>query len=175
MDEAQKKWGFLSADKRLQEYFIYSVGVLFFMTALLRVIVAVGSNRLLGYVDPLLHLTNRNALLAEAGLEFALSAYLLMGQNRWLRLMLTIWLSTVLIGHHLALTWYSGPYPLSCLGNITDWCTVSPRILDKVWYAVYGLPLGGSYLAVVLNSFERRARVASPAVMPAVKHNEGGA
>lgn len=175
MDEVSSKTAVFSGEKRFREYFFYSVAVLLFVAGTLKLFAALGSAWLLGQPDPVLHMSNRSALLLTGGLELSLSAYLLMAQNGSWKPMLTVWLLVLVLGHRFGLLWLSGPHLFSCLGNLTDWFPVAPRIMDRVFYFLYGVPLAGTYILLVLNWLPNRVRVPESAMVAKAKHSEGGA
>ena len=74
--------------KKVETYFAYSAAVIIFIAALTILLAAFGDNGALNQPNPLLFLKNRIIFFLAATLDIVLSAFLLVGKNNWLKLIL---------------------------------------------------------------------------------------
>ena len=138
-------------NQKIQKYFTGLIAVVLFVAATTKLAGAVLSSPMLDYRDPLLLLSNRNVLYASAGVEFVISALLLMTGNERRKLAVIAWLTIVYLLYRACLWWAGEPFFWSYLGNLTDRLAVPPRLLN--WSIL--LVLGGIFAcAAVLWSLD---------------------
>jgi len=116
-------------DVRVRGYII-SVGFIFALTALAKLVSATGNARILDLGDPLLGPENRLVLTGVGTLEAGVAIFLFIGRTRWLQLSLTAWMASNFLVYRLALWWTDAPKPCGCLGTVTDALPLSPRMVD---------------------------------------------
>ena len=145
--------------KRVETYFTYSVAVIIFAAALTMLLAAYGDNGALNQPDPLLFLKNRIMFFLFAGIEIALSAFLLTGKNNWLKLILIAWVATSVLAYQLAIRWTDAPNVYSCLGNVTVALPIHPRTLNGIIFVLLGYFLLGAYVLLALNWINKRRAI----------------
>jgi hypothetical protein len=112
---------------KIQTCFIQLSALILFVIAAIRLFGAVGATTVWAHPDSHLLLSNRHSLCLACGCEFALSAYLLMGQNRMVKLSLIALLAAFSMICQLVL-WCMGLLDFySCLGDLTDKFSLPPR------------------------------------------------
>lgn len=132
-------------NKRIQDGFIFSAAVALFMTAAFILLSATSKAAILDGPDPLLILSYRKVFYVAAGLELALSAFLLLARDAQTKLMLMAWLAGGFLVYDIGMAYYHEANLFVCLGNLFDWVTVPPRILNGIAYVVLGWLLLGSF------------------------------
>jgi hypothetical protein len=141
---------------RGQKWFIFSVAIILFATASAKLLSAHGTASALNRLDPVLFLSNRRVFYLAGVVELVLSAYLLMSRSDGVRLGFIAWLATNFAVYRAGLWWNHSPNLCSCLGNLTDKISISPRILDAALLAILGWLFIGSYTFLFLNWLRRR-------------------
>ena len=82
-------------NKRIQNNFIYSAAIIFFVTAAAKIFSATGTAQALSYPDQFISLTNRQIFYTMGGVELVISAFLLMkNEGQKIKLCLIAWLAT---------------------------------------------------------------------------------
>jgi hypothetical protein len=154
----------------IREYFILSVAIILFITAAAKLLAAISSAHILARLDPMLFLSNREVFRLAAAIELSVSAYLLMGRNHTMKLALIAGLSAIYLIYRVGLQLVGAPNLFSCLGNLTEVISISPRILDRLTVAMLGWMLIGSYtlLAVEWSGYCRKARTKPRCGIPEV-------
>jgi hypothetical protein len=145
--------------KKVEAYFAYSVAVIIFIAALTILLAAFGNNGALDQPDPLLFLKNRIVFFLAAAFEIILSAFLLVGKDNWLKLILVAWVATTFLAYQLGVWWINGPNVYTCLGNLTSALPVHPRTLNEIIFVLLGYFLLGAYVLLALNWINQRRGV----------------
>jgi hypothetical protein len=147
--------------RNIRECFILSVAIILFVTAAAKLLGATSSAHILASFDPMLFLSNREVFRLAAVMELSVSAYLLMGRNHNMKLVLIAGLSAFYLIYRVGLQLVAAPNLFSCLGNLTGLIPISPRILDRLTVAMLGWMLIGSYtlLTVEWFGYYRNARM----------------
>jgi hypothetical protein len=137
---------------KIQQWYIYSVAVVLFITSVAKLIAATGYVQMLSYPDPIIPLTNKQLFRLTSVMELMLSAFLLMKSNwRRLKLLAIAWLAIAFMSYRLLLLWYDYPNLSDCLGNINDTIAISPRVLTPLMIALSLWLLVGSSLFLILD------------------------
>ncbi len=99
-----------------------SVGLLLFVTAVVKLISVTQETGFLEAQAPLLSfLSNRQLLFVAALLELSVVGYRFFGRDLARSAGLTAWLATVFLVYRVGLWWMSYEGPCSCLGGAADW------------------------------------------------------
>jgi hypothetical protein len=148
--------------KQKQDCFCYSAGVILFAFSLAVLFSAFkGTIHVLDRPDPFLILSHRQVCYLMGGLTGALSAFLLAGRDRWLKLVLLAWWSITFLSYWIGL-WWSNEGNLFCyLGNMND-LPLFPAVINVLMLTI----LGGSSLgcAFFIVADWLKARNTKPAV-----------
>ena len=163
----------MHAIKKSQGYFLGSVAAVLFAAGVIQLLSAFGTARLLREADMLLPLSCGRVLLLGGVLEILASGLLLMLQGRWLRWILAALLTGGILAYQLASKWKGGAGVFSYLGNFTPWVPVSPRVLNPLMLALYGLVFVGSALFLALNGFTRQRAIPETPAAPAAQTGGG--
>jgi len=145
----------------IRECFILSVAIILFVTAAAKLLGATSSAHILARLDPMLFLSNREVFRLAAVMELSVSAHLLIGWNHKMKLALIAGSAAFYVIYRAGLQLVGAPNLFSCLGNLTDVISISPRILDRLTVAMLGWMLIGSYtlLTVEWFGYYRNARM----------------
>jgi hypothetical protein len=142
-------------NKKNQERFTFSVATILFAIAANQLFCTISAVPLFDRPDPLLSFSIRQVFYLIAGLELALSAFLLLSQNLKIKLVLIAWLAANLLVYRAGLSWENAPNYFSCLGNLTDKFPIPPRILHSIMLLSLGYFLSGSCLFIMLDWLSR--------------------
>ena len=115
--------------------------------------------------DPLFSLKYRQILYVLGGLELALSALLLLTRSGNIKLLVTAWLTTILLTYQGVL-WHGKEASIGCLANLTNKLLVSPKVYDRVMFVSLVWLLSGSVLLLVLDWWANRKRTSL--IQPAI-------
>jgi len=137
--------------KRAQSYFLDSAAVILFILASLNFCGAVGSSPTLNWPDALLPLSNRLTLVLFGSAELAVSAVLLAGKSKWVKLGWLAWLMTNWFVYRIGLWSDDASNFGDCLGNYVEWFTISPKTMSIVIEVLLGFMLAGSYFFLAVN------------------------
>jgi len=148
-------------NKKIQERFIYSAAIIFFVTATAKLLSTRSTALALEIHDPILFLTHRHVFYLMGGIELVLSAFILMGQNQRMKLALTAWLATNFLVYRIGLWWYGEPNLCNCLGNLADYLPLSPWAVNVAAFAALSWLIIGCYLFLLLNWLHGRRKASS--------------
>ena len=126
------------------------MAVILFVTAASQIFTAMQIPPLLDH-DQLLQIPLRQVFYLIAGLELALSAYLLAGGNAKLKLLLIAWLILNLFVYQIGLYWNGSPNYLNCLGNLNAHFPVPPRVLSWIMLLLFSYCFLGSCVFLILD------------------------
>ena len=152
----------IEAGQQIQSYFLNATAVLLFCAAMLNLLSATGSIQVLNQPDALLQLndklalSNRWVLALKAAFELFVSGILLMEKNPKQKLLWMALLATNLLFYRIGAAWLSAANFSDCVGNLIDWFTISPRLLNTSSKVFLVLMFIGSYGLLFLNWFKRR-------------------
>jgi hypothetical protein len=127
-----------------QTRFIDSVAVILFILAALQIFTSLKIQTTLNVNDGLLGVPIKECLYGIAGIELALSAYLLIDYNVKLKLSLIAWLMINLLVYQNGLQWNGSPNYLVCLGNLNADFPVPPLIFSCILFPIFGFCVLGS-------------------------------
>jgi hypothetical protein len=130
---------------KIFRYFIITASILLGITAIAKIISALGSARLLLEPDPLTGLSFRHLMLLAGLTELAISCLCLFINRQKLNAILIAWLSTSFVIYRLGLWWLNWQRPCHCLGYFTDALHMSPEMADTAMKIVLCYLLLGSY------------------------------
>jgi hypothetical protein len=125
----------LPADKKVNRWltwFIISVGLIFLITGLAKIISFFGNANMLDLNDPIFGIRFRCLILFVGVLELATSAVCLLTSKHLLCLFLAAWLSTSFILYRMGAIWVGYHRPCACLGSLTIQLHISERNADLV-------------------------------------------
>jgi len=142
--------------RKFQDKFLFVSAILLFMAGAAKLLSAMGKASALAVPDPLLSISNRNLFLAMGSLELALSAFLLVSQADQWRVMLIAWLATNFIAYRAGLWWMGEPNLCNCLGDLSGYVALPPRILNDAALVMLAWLTLGSYGFLLLGLFGRR-------------------
>jgi hypothetical protein len=142
---------------KIQQYFIFSVAVILFITATAKIVSATGTAEALSHPDPLIPLSNRQVFYMTGGIEIIISAFLLMKRDaQGIKLSLIAWLATTFLVYRAGLWWAGAPNLCDCLGNINAEVSISPQTIHYITLILLAWLLMGSGLLLIFNWFGRR-------------------
>src|ERR1700722_9295494 len=128
--------------RQIRECFVRLAAILWFITSLASLYGASGPTKInhlvLNQMDPAVPLTNRHVLLIFGILQLLLSAYLLIGQNLLVKLVLTICLAFMLLCHRVDLWWSGHTNICEYLGGVPEQLLISP---EKYRMLIVAIPL----------------------------------
>jgi hypothetical protein len=126
-------------------FFLYSVAVVLFLTALAKFISSFGGARVLLEHDPLTNLQFLYLFRLVGSIETVVALACLFSKRIWIPTGLVAWLATGFLAYRIEL-WRSGWHKsCSCLGNFTDALHIKPETADTVMKIVLAYLLIGSY------------------------------
>jgi hypothetical protein len=128
--------------------FLYSAGVLLLVTALAKIVSALGSARVLQNPEPILGVPFRTVFWIVGALEFMVALVCFFGRRLTVQAGLVAWLATNFVVYRLGLLWIGYHKPCGCLGNLTDALHVSPQTVDTAMKIILAYLLVGSYGAL---------------------------
>jgi hypothetical protein len=82
-----------------------------------------------------------------------------MGRSLNLKLALVAWLATNFLSYRIGLWWMSAPNLCNCLGNLNQYLSVSPRVLNAAGFAALGWMLIGSYALMLAEWGDRPVKI----------------
>lgn len=136
--------------KRVEIYFVTAAAVLLFITGAAKILSAFSGAVALDQPDALLILPHRYIFLLLGGLELGVSAFLLIGRNLKMQLLVIAWLAANFLFYRLGLIWMNGSSFCNCLGSFNEYLPISPRTLNAAaCVALGGLLVGsGAFLLI---------------------------
>jgi hypothetical protein len=152
-------------NRKIEAVFFWAAAVILFLTAAAELSSTVNDAQFLNQSDPLLFISSRRVLALTGVFELLISGFLLMGQNKWLKLGLAAWLATDLLVYRIGLQWTDAPNYSDCLGNFNDWLPIPPRILHMIMVLILGFLIVGSYALLILGWLNNRKSVETRSVM----------
>jgi hypothetical protein len=148
--------------RKIEEAFLWVAAVILVLKAVAELSSIIHTAQLLNQPDPLLLIPSYLVLALMGFFELLLSAYLLMGQNKQLKMGLTALLATGLLVYRIGLHRAGAPIYGDCLGNFNDWLPIHPRILHVIMVVMAGFLMVGSYVLLILGwlPYKKRAKTA---------------
>lgn len=107
--------------------------------------------RVLDVPDPVLAASHRQVFIWVGALELVLAAALVFGRDIWLKLSLTMWLSTMFLIYRFALSAIGSHKPCNCLGSIPTILHLSEQTLDQMMFGISLFLFLGSVVLVALS------------------------
>jgi hypothetical protein len=136
--------------------FAASVVAILAVTAVFKLVAAMGETRILSQPDPLLgFFSNRQIMVLAALLEGFVVGLMLWDRDRLRQVALVAWIGTVFLAYRLGLWWIGHEGSCPCLGNVTHSIGLSPSMEDLGVKILLGYLLLGSYSAVAWELFGR--------------------
>jgi len=135
-------------------FFTRSAGTILLVTAVAKLVSALGSAHILETPDPIFAISFRKVLLTAAGIEILVSFFCFFGKNRNVQFGLIAWLSTSFVVYRVGLMLVAYHKPCPCLGNLTDALRISPISADTVMESILSYLIIGSY-SMLLGSWVR--------------------
>lgn len=125
-----------------------SAAVLLSLTALIKVISALGSAPILEVREPILYLKYRYVLVSVAVVELGVVFMCCSRLNVLLKVCAVAWLATMFVLYRIGLLWVGYDYPCRCLGNVLDGLGLSASAGDWVAKMILAYLLCGSYFGL---------------------------
>ena len=147
---------------KLAQWFSFSSAVLLFVTASFILLSTFTRTVLLDVPDGLFAISSRKMFYTVAGIELALSAFLLVMRDPKTKLVLIAFVSCNLMIYHAGLAFANEANLFVCLGTLTQWVPVSPRILSGVMHGFHGSLFLGSCAFLVADWLALRKPAATP-------------
>jgi len=135
--------------EKWSRWFIYSAGVLLFITGIAKIISVFGQDAVLRKPDPILGIHFNHLLLFVGLIELAVALVCLRSANQHLALALVAALSINFLGYRMGL-WlihWTGYCP--CLGTLTEAIHLSPRQAARLTGAAFIYLITGSFYFIV--------------------------
>jgi hypothetical protein len=136
--------------------FIFSAGLLLFVTAVAKLTSSAGAAKILAESDPIFSISFRHVFWVVGMIELIIALVCLLGRRLQLQVRLLAWLATSFLFYRLALIWIDYHRPCSCLGNLTDALHVSPKTADVAMKFMLGYLLIGSYTGLIWCWWQKR-------------------
>lgn len=130
------------------QFFTFSAGVLFFITASAKLISASGTAGILKTSDPILHIPFRDVFWVVGACELVISLICLLTKRHLLQTVLIVWIATAFLIYRIGVSWVGYPAPCHCLGNLTDALHIPPQIADTAMKIILTYLLLGSCAAL---------------------------
>lgn len=150
-------------NRNIHNCFLLSVTIILFAAAMVKLSGATAKAHILDQHDPMLFLSNRAIFRLVATAELLLSAYLLVGRDQKTKLFLIAGYSTICVLYRVELQVTGVPNLFSCIGNLIEVVSISPRFVDRITVTLLGWMLFGSYglLVSLWFSYHRKVWMAS--------------
>jgi len=140
--------------------FLVISALMLLFVALLKVVSAAGSSKILFVFDPILQQKNRVVYLETALLEAVLASYLIFGRNSTRKLIALAWLATNFLLYHAGLRWMGVSELCACLGRPAEWWPwLSKHQLLVIWSLLFFF-LVGSYGMLIIGAYTKRVNKA---------------
>jgi hypothetical protein len=130
---------------RAEPWFLTGAGIVLLLTALAKILSAVGPARALDVPDPIIGISFRFVMVGVGLVELLIAFFCLFTARRWICLLAVAWLASNFVTYQLGLWWMGWHRPCGCLGNLTDALHISPTTADHIMKAVLAYLLIGSY------------------------------
>jgi len=150
----------------MRRLFIRSAGGLLLVTALAKLVSALGTAQILQSADPIFQMSFRHVFWIAGAIELAVALVCLLGRNILLQSALLAWLATDFFLYRLGLVLTDYHRPCPCLGNLTDALHISPGIADNSMKVALAYIVIGSYLTLFY-SWHRRPGAAPATALAA--------
>ncbi len=147
-------------------YFILSAGGILLVGALVRFIIAAGSDQALSLPEPLMGLPLRYAMFAVGAVELVVALICLFGKRVGLQLGWLAWLATNYLVFWVALVWQHCSPQATCIGSLTDPFRLSRGITGIVLQIIPVCLCFGSYALLISLWFKRRIKPAGLVAEP---------
>ena len=130
---------------RKERIFVGSALVILACTGLAKLLSSLGTVPILELRDPVFRLPNRWFLCLAGAFELCAAAYLLLGRNQRLKLLLVAWLSTIFCLYRLEI-WLTQPgKPCPCLGTVTEYLHLKADQAEPILVVLLIYLLAGSF------------------------------
>jgi len=124
--------------------FLFSALVILGCSGSAKILSSLGTVPILELPDPVFRLPNRWFLCLAGAFELCAAAYLLLGRNQRLKLLLVAWLSTIFCLYRLEI-WLTQPgKPCHCLGTVTEYLHLKADQVEPILVLLIYL-LAGSF------------------------------
>jgi hypothetical protein len=135
--------------QKLLKFCALSFGTLLLITAVAKLLSALGSAPILTYPAPLLLVSYRSVFLIVGTLELVVALNCFFSQRMVLKMALVAWLASNFLLYRLGLMWVGYRKLCPCLGQVTDALHISPETADTVMKIILLYLLIGSYAALL--------------------------
>lgn len=135
--------------------FLFSAGLLFFITAAAKLVSSFGTARILETPDPIFGCSFRDVFRIVGLTELAVSIACFLVRGLRLRVVLVAWLATGFLLYRAGLILVGYHRPCSCLGNLTDAIHIPPMVADNIMKGILAYLLIGSY-ALIFQSWLKK-------------------
>jgi hypothetical protein len=143
---------------KIYRLYITSVGLIFILTGLTKIVSSLGHAQVLSLNDPIFRITFRHLMLFVGLLELSVSAILLYVPtvSRNCKLGLILWMAINFITYRYGLWWIKWNSPCSCLGNLTDAVGMTAKTADIIMRSVIAYLLVGALLTMAIGKISGR-------------------
>ncbi len=139
--------------------FILSAGVLFFATAIAKLISACGTAPVLQVPDPILAISFRHLLWIVGTSELIVALFCILGNRISMQVWLVAWFATNFLVYRIAFILGGYRKPCPCLGNITDALHISRQTADTAMKIILAYLLIGSY-GILFHQWRKNRKLA---------------
>lgn len=130
--------------RKFQEWFVFVSAVTLFVAGVFILMGSASRFHVLDEPDALLNVSGRKVLLTAGIGLLAASAFLLMGRNKFVKLVVIAWLSVAFLVYQVGISSGRGVNFFACLGNLGVGWDVHPKTLNVIQFTVFSLLLAGS-------------------------------
>jgi hypothetical protein len=142
--------------RKFVHVFIFTAGAILLITAIAKVVSAMGTARILGTPDPIFSIPFRDVFWIVGAIELAVAGVCFFGKRIAIQSSLVAWLATSFVLYRFGLKWVGYQKGCSCLGNLTDALHISPASADIVLKIIVAYLLIGSYAVLLSLYYQRR-------------------
>jgi hypothetical protein len=143
---------------RFSRWFPGSAGVLLAITALAKLVSALGTAEILQRYDPVLRLSYQRVFFLAAAMELVVVFICFSRKTLQTKSGAIAWLATLFLIYRLGLWWANYPAPCKCLGNLTDALHISPELAGTISKVILAYLLVGSY-AILFRIWRSAAKI----------------
>ncbi len=112
----------------LVKYFERSFAIILLITAVAKIVSAMGVSTILLTSDPVFLVSFRLLLLFVAFLELCVATICLFGKSSFIKVSSVAWLSTLFLLYHVGMRLTGYHRPCGCMGNLTDAIHLPPQM-----------------------------------------------